>query len=234
MKRHFCAALLALALLPVLSGCGASDASVSTVEASGEGRAKVAATRASAAVAVSVRDKTVDDVNNLLSQRSRAVLAYLASQKAEAVRTDAVQLEPHFDYANNTRKPNGFDGSVTIRFEGDVKEIGSLVTGALCSGANNVDGIETTPADKDEEAARKTAIALAVQDALSQARAALGAANLKETKIRHLTVSVGGRGPVATFKALGAPVAAGAPLPVEGGTQEIAANVQVTLEFERK
>ena len=229
------AAVLCLPLVPGHAGFWSSDAAVSTVEASGEGRVKVMATRATATVSVALHDATVDDLNNALSERSRTVLAYLESQKAENVRTDAVRLEPHFDYANNTRKQSGFDGSVTIRFEGDVKEIGSLVTGALGNGANNVDGIETRPADKDQELARKTAIALAVQDALSQARAALGAANLKETKIRHLTVNAGGSGPVAMFKAMDAPAGRSTgSIPVQGGTQEIVANVQVTLEFERK
>jgi uncharacterized protein YggE len=232
-----CAALaLSLLAVPGRAAFWKADETACAVEANGEGRIKVAVTRATATVTVLAQEKTVDDLNNALSERSRALLAFLQSQKAENVRTDVVQISPHFDFENNVRKQNGFDGRITVRFESDVKEAGALVSGALGNGANEVEGVEISPSDKDQDQARKAAISLAVQDALSQARAALDAAGLRETKIRHLSVNVGGSGPVATFKvarvAMAAP--AGAPLPVEGGTQEIVATVQATLEFEKK
>ena len=234
-RLFLCAvAVLCLPLAPEAARAGFwSDAAVSTVDASGEGRVKVEATHATATVAISVREQTVDDLNNTLGQRSRSLLAFLNAH-AETVRTGAVEIHPHFDYVNGTQKQNGYDGQVTARFEGDAKEIGALVSGALGNGANEVQGVETAPSDKDQEEARKTAIALAVQDALSQARAALGAANLKETKIRHLSVNVGGSGPVAMFKTRAMAASDSVSIPVQGGTQEITANVQVTLEFEKK
>jgi uncharacterized protein YggE len=211
-----------------------SGANVSTVTADGEGRIEVAADQAEATVTANAADKTAAVVNDALAARVTTLLAFLKENgQARAIRTERIDVQPHYDYVKGVQVANGYTGQVAVRFDCDAKAAGTLIAGALSHGADASGGFTTKIAEDALPKAREQAIAAAVADALWKARAGLKAAGVVETHIRNLTVNTGGQGPVARFTG-GMALAAAAPIPVEGGQREVTATASVVLEFKRK
>ncbi|MDE1171015.1 MAG: SIMPL domain-containing protein [Verrucomicrobium sp.] len=210
------------------------SADTSTLETSGEGRVELAASRAEATVAIVLHEATLEDLNAHLGQASHSLQEFLSGQRAEKIRTETVSVNPHNDFVNGAAKPNGFDGRISVHFEVPVEKVGELVTGSLAHGATAVEGVRPFVSDADRTAARGQAIALAVRDAQAKARAALDAAGLKEGAIRHLSINADQPGPRPFLRAMAlkaAPASAPVPIDVQGGTQEVTASAQLTVDI---
>jgi uncharacterized protein YggE len=150
------------------------------------------------------------------------------------IRTSSVSLTPNYRptrEAGGQPAPDGYsaENQVEIRVR-DLARVGELLRRAVEGGANRINGLSfglADPRNADEEARRG-----AVNDAFRQARLLADAAGVKLGPIRRITFPPqrdGGPVPVrgVAMRAMGAPV------PVQAGSLEVSAEVEVTWAIEQ-
>ncbi|HEX8189534.1 MAG TPA: SIMPL domain-containing protein [Pyrinomonadaceae bacterium] len=171
------------------------------------------------------------------SKTDAVVRAARAAAGAGAeVRTSGYSLQPQYAYREGA--PPSITGyvarnAVTVT-AGELNRAGAVIDAAARAGANSVDGLSFTL--RRDEQARQGALSEATREALAKARAV--AATLGGRVVRVVEVQEAGafRPPVPVYAAefgrsAGAAQAA-APTPVEPGSLEIRAQVQLVAEVE--
>jgi uncharacterized protein YggE len=151
------------------------------------------------------------------------------------IATDAINLGPAF---KSVREPNGFtrqepDGysaSNTVRVKlGEIGRVGTFMRQVLDQGATNIGGVHFGATNYETYADQ--ARTQAVEDATRQARRLAEAANVKLGAVQEIVYP-----PRQSYSVNGAadmPVRRGAmTVPVEAGTIEISAQVDVTWRIE--
>ncbi|MBV8857195.1 MAG: SIMPL domain-containing protein [Acidobacteria bacterium] len=164
----------------------------------------------------------------------RAVRA--AAGAGAEVRTSGYSLQPQYAYKEGV--PPFITGyvarnAVTLT-TGELSRVGSVIDAASRAGGNNVDGLSFTL--RDDAQARQRALSEATREALSKARAV--AATLGGSVVRVVEVQEAGAtrppAPVYTAEFGRAAGTAQAPTPVEPGSLEIRAQVQLVAEVETR
>ncbi|HEV7438346.1 MAG TPA: SIMPL domain-containing protein [Methylobacterium sp.] len=207
-----------------------------TIEVVGHASHPVTPDQAIVHIGVSTRAASpaaaLDD--NSAAARRVAELARSMGIEPADIRTSSVSLTPNYRptrEAGGQPAPDGYsaENQVEIRVR-DLARVGELLRRAVEGGANRINGLSfglADPRNADEEARRG-----AVNDAFRQARLLADAAGVKLGPIRRITFPPqrdGGPVPVrgVAMRAMGAPV------PVQAGSLEVSAEVEVTWAIEQ-
>jgi hypothetical protein len=170
------------------------------------------------------------------AKQLEAVLAALrkALGPGTEIKTVSYSLHPDYRYPKEGGKPQivGYTATNTVQASTpDLEGVGGLIDAATQAGATNVQRLQFTL--KDEQAVRAQALAEASKKARGNAEAIAKALGLKVVGV--LSAEAGG-GPVVPvqreYMAMAASMrgADAAPTPIEAGTLEIRASVNLVLE----
>jgi uncharacterized protein len=235
------AALFAAALVSLVV------ASMPLAAAQGEGRIRVIG-RAVVEVApdfVTVRvgvSNRAPSPTAALDQNSAAARKVVDFAKASGIQerdiqTDAVNLSPLFktvrDSSGTTRQePDGYTASNIVRVKlSDLSRLGAFMRQALDQGANNIDGVQFGLSNY--ERAKDDARTRAVEDAMRQGQRLAEAAKVKLGRIQEIlspprSQVVSDRIPGMAMRA----AAPAAPVPVEAGSLQVNAEVEIIWAIE--
>ena len=119
----------------------------------------------------------------LVSQRTAstasAVVAYLHSANLSSVvshlHTTAAAVQPTYLYRDGQRLQKGYRALLSLSVSVNATAVAAVVDGMLERGVTRVDGVTFEAEDAAVKRARQRAIAMAVEDALMQARVAVRA-----------------------------------------------------------
>ena len=184
MKRIIAIALMMIMLL----GCGAL--AEGTLNVTGSGTVYVAADRVSASLGISISGEDLAELQNQANERMSAICQALldAGLEGSNISTNYLYISPRYDYSGEMEKITGYSisNSLTILTD-DIDSIGSYIDAAFAAGANTFDSINFTT--KDESAAQRKALELAVADAQGKAEVIAAASGRSLGDI--LTISQG-------------------------------------------
>ena len=148
------------------------------------------------------------------------------------MRTAGYSLTPNYQYPRDGGQPsiNGYTASNTVEVvTPDLANLGKLIDTASQGGANRIQSLQFTV--KNEAPVRAQALRQAVQDARGNAEAMAAAMGMKLGRVLSLE-----QGSPAVIRPLVrqqvAMAAAVAPTPVEPGTVEVRATVNLTIELQ--
>lgn len=171
MKRIF-TAILALLLL-----FGGAMAEMDSLKVTGTGTVYMMADRASASLGVTMTGEDLGELQQQVNETVSAICAALqeAGLDEKDISTNYIYISPRYDYSGEMERMVGYsiNNSLTISTE-RIDSIGTFIDAAFSAGANTFDSIEFTV--KDDTAARKQALELAVKDAMDKAEVIAGAA----------------------------------------------------------
>ena len=169
------------------------------------------------------------------AQQLEAVLGALrkALGPSAEIKTVSYSLHPDYRYPKEGGKPQivGYTATNIVQATTmDLPAVGKLIDAATQAGATNVQRLQFTL--KDEQAVRAQALAEASKKARANAEAMAKALGLKV--VRVLSASAGGGGVIPLQRESMAmarmSAADAAPTPIEAGTLEVRANVNLVLE----
>jgi uncharacterized protein len=146
----------------------------------------------------------------------------------DAVRTTGYSIQQEFDYANNRRTPKGYlaRNGVEVRLDA-VERVGELLDAMVDAGATTVSGVRFDL--KDRAGAEREALRLAVIDARARADAIASGAGRSVDRVLRIVDAPAPRfkGPQPMLMERAAAGAA-ADTPIEAGTIEVHAQVELT------
>ena len=197
---------------------------------SGEGRVAVQPDVAVLSLGVTREARLAKDALDDTSREVAKVLEVLkrAGLAARDIQTSSVSLSPRWDRPQNNTLPRvvGYIASNTLSIRlRDLEALGGLMDQVVGSGANQMNGLSFTLADRGpvEDEAR----AEAVKDAVAKARLLAEAAGVTLGPVRRITEG-GGQGPVAgAFRS----EAFAADVPVAAGEIDVRISVTVTFDI---
>jgi uncharacterized protein len=227
------AALLVLAVAalagigrPEAAG-GASEDQREGITVTGVGHVDSVPDQAEFSVGITTKGGTAREALAANSDRMRRLIAALkAAGVAERdIRTQDVSIGPNYDGGT---EPDGYSASntVSVRIR-ELDRAGAVVEAASQAGANNVYGPSLTRANR--EALESQALERAVENARKRAETLAGAADVRLGRVTAIAETVD-RGGYELFSARTAESASD--VPIEKGTEEIAASVTVTFAID--
>ncbi|HUR33663.1 MAG TPA: SIMPL domain-containing protein [Vicinamibacterales bacterium] len=232
---HRAAGLLVVVVLTGAPDAGAQDAAqapafqVPTIVTSGQAIVRRAPDQAFVAVAVETRGRTPREAQQqnaeaMTSVRQRIARANVAS---DAVRTTGYSIQQEFDNANGRRTPRGYvaRNGVEVRLD-EVERVGELLDAMVDAGATTVSGVRFDL--KDRGAAEREALRLAVADARARADAIAAGAGRSVDRVLRITDTQQPMFRMGESAVLQRSAVASAETPVEAGTIEIRAQVELT------
>jgi uncharacterized protein YggE len=217
--------LLALAAVAAVTRAGDAPAAAGDpgngITVQGSGTVSSTPDRAQISFGVETRAATAKAALNGNAAEMRKVIAAIKAGGAIDVQTQSVSLQPQYAEGGGVQ---GYVAqntvSATIR---DLAKAGAVIDAAVEAGANQIYGPSLSRGDQTE--LYRQALRAAVADARTRAQALAAAANL--TLGRVTQVVEGGSAPSPVFSTAKAVDEGGTP--IEAGTQEIVASVQVTF-----
>lgn len=188
-------------------------------------------------IAVVTQNASASEAQAENASKSEAVVrAVKAAAGAGAeVKTSGYSLQPQYDYRDaSAPRITGYiaRNSVLVTM-GELQKVGAVIDAATRAGANNIDSLSFTLRRDDE--ARGQALTNATREAVSKAR--LVAAALGGRLVRVVEVQEAGttRPPVPVYdRAVEMSMSKAAQTPIEVGTLDIRAQVQLVAEVETK
>jgi len=218
-------ALLAVAVLAAVTRAGDAPAAAGDpgngITVQGSGAVGSVPDRAQISFGVETRAATAKAALAANATEMRKVIAAIKAAGATEVQTQSVSLQPQYSEKSGVQgyvAQNSVSG--TIR---DLAKAGAVIDAAVAAGANQVYGPSLSRGDQTE--LYRQALRAAVADARTRAQALAAAANLTLGKITQVVES--GSSPSPLF--VGAKAEDSANTPIEAGTQQIVASVQVTF-----
>lgn len=218
-------ALLALAVVAAVTRAGEAPASAGEpgngITVQGSGTVSAVPDRAQLSFGVETRAATARAALAGNATEMRKVIAAVKATGATDVQTQSVSLQPQYSEAGAVQGYLAQNSvSATIR---DLARAGAVIDAAVAAGANQVSGPSLSRGDQTE--LYRQALRAAIADARTRAQALATAANLSLGRVTQIVE--GGSGPTPVF--LGAKAEDAASTPIEAGTQQIVASVQVTF-----
>lgn len=188
-------------------------------------------------IAVVTQNTSASEAQAENASKSEAVVrAVKAAAGAGAeVKTSGYSLQPQYDYREaGVQRLTGYiaRNSVLVTMN-ELQKVGAVIDAATRAGANNIDNLSFT-LRRDEEA-RGQALTNATREAVSKAR--LIAAALGGRLVRVVEVQEAGtvRPPVPVYdRAVEMSMSKSVQTPIEVGTLDIRAQVQLVAEIETK
>lgn len=229
-------AMLAQASAPKIANAQTATSTPKTnIGVSGTGRVTVQPDTAIASVGVDITAPTLSEATKQASEKMTAVINAIKAQGVDAkdIQTTSYNVYPITNQPKQgeSSQITGYRVSniVTVKIR-DIDNVGKVLDAALEAGANSVNGVFFTVNDPSK--AQDEARTLAVKDAMAKAETLATAAGVKVGNIISITETSGGVVPVyrSAFESAPAPAAGGAG-PVETGSTEITANVEMHFEI---
>jgi uncharacterized protein YggE len=202
---------------------GAANEASTTITVTGNGSVNATPDKASFDFGVQVNATTAADALSKDSEQANAIVDALknAGIPASDIQTTSVSLWPQTSSDGQT--VTGYQASNSVSVSTAIDKAGALVDAAVGAGANNVDGPNLSVGDQSSFYAQ--ALKLAVADAKSQAQAIADAAGLTLGGITHISNQSSTPSPIF-YGAMDSVAKAAAP--IEAGSQQIQATVEVT------
>jgi len=223
--------LLAFAASAGAQDNGGQSAQIPSIVTSGEAIVRRAPDVAFVSIAVETRARTPRETQQLNADAMSSVQQRVAKANVprEAVRTTGYSIQQEFDFANGRRTPRGYvaRNGVEVRLD-SVDRVGELLDAMVDAGATTVTGIRFDL--KDRAAAEREALRLAVVDARARADAIAAGAGRTIDRVLRITDTPQPRfkGPMPMAMERTLATAAAVDTPIEAGTIEIHAQVELT------
>lgn len=230
----FTTLIAAFATIPMLAQEPAQpQIQVPTIVTSGEATLQRAPDQSFISLAVETRAKTPRETQQLNADAMTAVQQRIGRLNIprENVRTTGYSIQQEFDFPNGRRTTRGYvaRNGVEVRIDA-VERVGEFLDAMVDAGATTVSGVRFEL--KDRKAAESEALRLAVIDARTRADAIASGAGRTLDRIMRLTETPQPRFRMAQPMMAERAMASGAePTPVEPGTIEIHAQVELTATF---
>ena len=204
-----------------------------TIQVTGTGTVSAAPDQALLSLAVETRAATATAATTENAAIMGKVFNALTSLgiSNDSIQTTSYSLTPLYSNpVNQSITPSiiGYDAVNTIQVTmTDLKSVGKVLDQAIAAGANQVQGITFTLSNGAQATIEKQALQQALQDADNQAKATATA--LGVTIVGPISVSPGYVFQPVSYNRLAA--ASEAPTPIQPGTLQVTATVQVTYQF---
>lgn len=202
---------------------------------SGTGHVTVPPDTAYASLGVDITAATLADATKQASDAMTAVDAAIKALGVDSkdIQTSGISVFPITNQPKEgeTAKITGYrvSNTVTVRIR-TIDNTGKIIDAALAAGANSVNSVSFTVADPTD--AQNQARTAAVKDAMAKAQTLATAAGVKVGKITSISDIGGGVQPFDARNSFAAvPAAAGGVGPVETGSTDITANVEMHFEI---
>lgn len=218
MRRLLLICVLVAAAVAGLAFTTARSSSSRSVTVTGHGDIAVVPDEASVSAGVSTHGATAQAALSANADEMTKVIAAMKQVGVKTIQTQQVSLYPNTDRKGNV---TSFVAQNTVTATTTIASAGKLIDAAVNAGANSVDGPSLSVAS--QSAIYRSALQHAVQDARAKAKALAGAGGFRVGRI--LTVSESSTSAPVPFAQ--ASKSAGAGTPVEPGTQDVTADVQV-------
>lgn len=210
-----------------------STSSAKTIQVSGTGTLSAAPDQALLSLAVETRAATATLTTSENAAAMTNVINALTSAGIgkDSIQTISYSLTPVYSNpVNQSIAPSiiGYDAVNAIQITlSNLTSVGNVLDQAISAGANQVQGITFTLSNTALANLQEQALQLALQDANNQAKAT--AAALGVTIVGPISVSPGYVFQPVSYSRFNA--APEAPTPVQPGTLQVTATVQVTYQF---
>ena len=237
LKHPTIASLAIVIVMMLATRCLAAGNDTRVIEVSGIGEARSAPDIANLSLQIETHAATAEECSSKNAALAQKVVNELKAKLAGkgTVETGDYSLNP--EYRENNQPPQkpvitGYTAQNTITVETtELTLLGSLIDGAISSGANRINYLNFGL--RDDTKARADAITAASKDAQAQAQALAASLNVKLKRIVKAS-TVPERGPIMPMaKMAGAfSMAANAPTPIEASQISVSATVSLTYEIE--
>jgi len=232
------AALFAAALVSLVAASTPALAQDGRIRVIGRAVVEVVPDYVTVRIGVSNRASSPTAALDQNSQTARKVVEFAKASGIQErdIQTDAVNLSPLFktvrDPSGTTRQePDGYTASNIVRVKlSELPKLGAFMRQALDQGANNINGVQFGLSSY--ESALDDARTRAVEDAVRQAQRLAEAAKVKLGKIQEILSPP--RSQVVAEGMADMPLrrAVRAPVPVEAGSLQINAEVEIIWAVE--
>jgi uncharacterized protein YggE len=240
MRHHVAAALAVAAVIAPWSMASAQDKDMKPPPTMNiVGRATLEAAPDFASISIGVTNKAATTAAAIDATSAAAAKIVAAARgfgiEPRDVQTSYVSLRPAFrnvrdQSGNMEQRPDGYSASnsVVIRVR-DLPKLGEFLRTVVDGGANQIGGVSFELSDPGK--LEREALAAAVKDARRQAEIIAEAAGVKIARIESINVGGGYRPMPRAAAAPQAMRAAKADVPVEPGSLDVSAEVQVSFSF---
>ena len=203
-----------------------------TLTVSGRGTEFIPTTLTQVRLGVEAQGKTANEVQQVVAQRSNAVVNLLRSRKVEKLETTGINLNPAYRYDNGNQILTGYNASNIVSFRVATSKAGTLLDDAVKAGASRIDGVSFVATEDAIAGAQKVALKEATQDAQSQADAVLSVLNLTRKDVVGIQINSASAPPPRPLRADAMELKANAaPSPVIGGEQQVEASVTLQISY---
>jgi uncharacterized protein YggE len=220
MRRLLLITILVIAAVAGLAFTTAGSSSSRSVTTGGHGVVTVVPDEATVDAGVRTQATTAQAALSANAEAMTKVIAALKQVGVKQIQTQQVSLYPNTDRKGNV---TSFVAQNTVTAISTIANAGKLIDAAVGAGANTVDGPNLSVGS--QSALYRRALQLAVQDARAKAKALAAAGGFHVGRV--VTVSESSTPTPISFGQ--APKAAGTSTPIEPGTQDITADVQVSF-----
>ena len=207
---------------------GASDEQRDGITVTGVGHVDSVPDEAEFSLGITTKGRTTREALAANSERMRRLIAALeaAGVAKRDIRTQDVSIGPNYD---GDAAPSGYSASntVSVRIR-EIDRAGAVLEAASRAGANNVYGPSLTR--ENREALEAQALEKAVENARKRAETLARAADVSLGRVTAIVETVD-RGGYELFAQRAAGEEA-SDVPIEKGTEEIAASVTVTFAID--
>lgn len=205
-----------------------------TITVTGQGSEDIPTTITQVRLGVEVQGRTAEEVQREAARRSTSVVQLLRSRNVQKLQTTGINLNPIYNYENNTQRITGYSATNTVSFEIPTEQAGTILDDAVNAGASRIDGVSFVASDEAIAVARQQALREATQEARQQAQVVLESLSLSEREIVGIQINSAGAPPPPPipYAALAQRAeAADATTPVVGGEQEVQATVTLQIRY---
>ncbi|MGK7890871.1 MAG: SIMPL domain-containing protein, partial [Leptolyngbyaceae cyanobacterium] len=151
----------------------AQESALRILSVTGQGTESLPTTIAIVSLAVEVQGTTAEAVQQNMARRSATLIDFLESQPIAALETTGIQLNPRYNYRNETQTLIGYTATNRVRFEMAVEQAGEILDAVVQAGATRIDSIQFRGTDEAIATAQRQALRSATLDAQAQADAVL-------------------------------------------------------------
>src|SRR5918994_626835 len=247
--RSVRACVIALVLMSAAQGAraqtggavtgGARGGELTRVVVTGDALVQSQADTAVIQIGVVTQNASASEAQAENASKSEAVVRAVkaAAGPGAEVKTSGYSLQPQYDYrdASAPRLTGYLARNSVLVTMGELQKVGAVIDAATRAGANNIDSLSFT-LRKDEQA-RGQALTNATREALSKARLLAEALGGRLVRVVEVQEAGAARPPVPLYdRTAEVSVARGAAAqtPIEIGTLDIRAQVQLVAEIETK
>lgn len=189
VKSIFYSALITLTSFNAINPVLAQDQPLNTIKVTGQGLKSIPTTIIKVNLGVEVIGKDAITVQEEIAQKTNSLVNFLKQKQVNQLQTTGFRLQPQYQYQNNQRIFQGYQGINTVSFQLPVEQIGNLLDESVQAGATRIDNISFTATLEEINTAQQEALIKATEDAQEQAQTVLQALNLNSQNITRIEIN---------------------------------------------